>query len=138
VASPATAPLATPSTVGFPRCIHSTPIHTRAAVDAAAWVAKKALPPPTHVVEWRTFAKYRISWAKPWPVAWNLEAVPWWAWIGCLCGYTLAAGLLMRKRQTFAIETIADQDIVSVTMAPDDREVPLGGRYQGPRVLVSA
>jgi len=38
----------------------------------------------------------------------------------------------------FAIETIADQDIVSVTMAPDDREVPLGGRYQGPRVLVSA
>jgi hypothetical protein len=35
----------------------------------------------------------------------------------------------------FAIETVADQDIVSVSLAPDDREVPLGGRYQGPRVL---
>ena len=29
-ASPAIRPLATPSTVGFPRCIHSTTIHTNA------------------------------------------------------------------------------------------------------------
>ena len=43
-ASPATTPLATPSTEGFPRCIHSTTIHTNAPVAAAAWVARKAVP----------------------------------------------------------------------------------------------
>src|SRR5437867_11684916 len=42
VAKPATAPLATPRTVGLPRCIHSTVIQAIAAVEAARWVATRA------------------------------------------------------------------------------------------------
>src|SRR5262245_3811338 len=42
VARPAIAPVAAPSAVGFPRCIHSINIHTTVAVLAAIWVATKA------------------------------------------------------------------------------------------------
>src|SRR5687768_18509765 len=55
VAKPATAPLATPNTVGFPRCFHSASIHARAAETAVKCVtvtaptavafAPRALPP---------------------------------------------------------------------------------------------
>jgi hypothetical protein len=38
----------------------------------------------------------------------------------------------------FAIATMAHHDIVSVTLVPDDREVPLGGRYQGPRIVAAS
>src|SRR5206468_7230529 len=41
--SPATAPLAAPSTVGLPRPSHSAPIHDSAAADVAVLVATKAL-----------------------------------------------------------------------------------------------
>jgi hypothetical protein len=40
--SPATAPVAAPSTVGFPRVIHSIPIHMRAAAAAPVFVARNA------------------------------------------------------------------------------------------------
>src|SRR5262245_16046193 len=41
--SPATAPVAAPSTVGFPRSIHSVNIQPSAAAAAAVLVARKAL-----------------------------------------------------------------------------------------------
>src|SRR5210317_2112914 len=40
--SPATAPDAAPSVVGFPWSNHSATTHERAAVPAATWVVKKA------------------------------------------------------------------------------------------------
>lgn len=63
-------------------------------------VMKKEPPHTTRVVEWRTLRNYAISFTRRWPVAWNLKSVPWWIWIGGLCGYVVAAGLLMRRRRS--------------------------------------
>src|SRR5918999_4732740 len=41
--NPATAPVATPSIVGFSECFHSTSIHTKAAAEAAVFVVTNAL-----------------------------------------------------------------------------------------------
>src|SRR5215470_10361730 len=41
--SPATAPVTMPSTVGFPRCIHSMPTQVSPAMAAAVLVTAKAL-----------------------------------------------------------------------------------------------
>jgi len=60
-------------------------------------VTKKEPPRPKRVVEWRTLRNYAMSLTKR-PVAWNLKSVPWWIGIGCLCGYVVAAGLLIRRR----------------------------------------
>jgi cobaltochelatase CobN len=74
--------------------------------QAPVVVTRKVAQARVPVVEWKTLAKYTIAWTKHWPQAWNFKAVPWWAWVGGLCGYAAAAGLLARKRQTFAVETI--------------------------------
>ena len=98
---------------------------TRPTSARPAVVPRKAPPAPAPVVEWRTLAKYTISWAKRWPVAWNLGAVPWWAWIGCACGYVAAAALFMRKRPRFEIETIS---LLGPSGGPIEKDRPFSGR----------
>jgi cobaltochelatase CobN len=75
-------------------------VFRRSLTKAPGAATKKAPPRAARVIEWRTLRQYALALTKPWPVAWNLKAVPWWIWIGCLCGYWVAAGLLMRRRST--------------------------------------
>jgi hypothetical protein len=50
VASPAMAPVAKPTVVGFPKVKRSMASHTSAAVEAAAWVLMIALAAPSEAV----------------------------------------------------------------------------------------
>ena len=50
--SPATAPVAIPSTLGLPWIIHSVVIQARAAVAVAMWVTVMAMPATPSAASW--------------------------------------------------------------------------------------
>jgi cobalamin biosynthesis Mg chelatase CobN len=68
-------------------------------------LARKERRRTTRVVEWRTLRDYALTLTKRWAIDWNFRSVPWVVWIGCLCGYAVAAGLVMRRRGS-AVEAI--------------------------------
>jgi cobaltochelatase CobN len=61
-------------------------------------LAKKARPPAAPVVEWQTLHEFALRLTR-WPAAWSVRSTPRWVWIGCLCGYAIAAGLRVRRRK---------------------------------------
>ena len=72
----------------------------QAVTKVAEVVSKKEPPHMARVIEWRTLRNYAISLTRRWPVAWNLKSVPWAVWIGCLCGYAIAVGLLLHRTRS--------------------------------------
>jgi cobaltochelatase CobN len=58
------------------------------------------------VIQWRTLSTYVMSWTRTWPKPWTGTPVPWWVWVGFVCGHVTAAALFGRTRRRSTVDRI--------------------------------